>query len=60
MSEENWAARVEAEDQEAFGTHEPGSDAAAAASHLRGVRLGWLLGWTEERQCWTWTTDRGG
>ena len=57
MSEEDWRARIEAEDAVAFGTHAPGSDAAAAASHLRGVTVGWLLEFTELHQCWEWTTQ---
>ena len=57
MSEEEWKARTEAEDAVAFGTHAPGSDAAAAASHLRGVTIGWLLEFTELHQCWEWTTQ---
>ena len=57
LSEEEWKARIEAEDAVAFGTHAPGSDAAAAASHLRGVTIGWLLEFTELHQCWEWTTQ---
>lgn len=57
MSEEEWKARIEAEDAVAFGAHAPGSDAAAAASHLRGVTIGWLLEFTELHQCWEWTTQ---
>ena len=37
MSEEEWKARTEAEDAVAFGTHAPGSDAAAAASQTPAV-----------------------
>ena len=57
MSEQEWKARVEAEDAVAFGTNAPGSQAAAAASHLRGVTIGWLLEFTELHQCWEWTTQ---
>ena len=57
MSEQEWKARVEAEDAVAFGTNAPGSQAAAAAAHLRGVTIGWLLEFTELHQCWEWTTQ---
>ena len=57
MSEQEWKARVEAEDAVAFGTNAPGSQAAAAAAHLRGVTIGWLFEFTELHQCWEWTTQ---
>ena len=56
--EERMYWRVKAEDLAAFGTTFPGSQAAADASCLRGVTIGWLIGFTIENNCWEWPTWR--
>lgn len=56
MTEEEWEAHVMAEDLAAFGTNEPGSACAAAASHQRGVTIEYLLQFTREHDCWHWPT----
>ena len=49
---------VEKEDYTEFGTIEPDSEAAARASHGRGVTIEFLVRWTDEHDLHDWPTWR--
>lgn len=55
-NEQEWLAKILAEDEAAFGTNQADSDASAEASHKRGVTIGFLIDFTNKHNCWDWPT----
>ena len=54
LTEQDWLKLILGDDQKAFGTTKPDSEASAAASHKRGVKIGWLIEFTNKHNCWDW------